>query len=420
MSTAFSIAALLTGSALLLLAGGLQGMLLPLRGLEEGFSDTSLGLLGTGWAIGYMAGCLLVPMIVKRVGHIRTFGVLASLAAITLQLNLLFLHPAIWIPLRALSGFCFAGAAMIVESWLNERATNKTRGSLFGIYTMINLGSTTIGQMMLALGEPSGFLFFVIGSIIYSLSLLPTALSTAATPVPLTQARLDIRKLWKNSPVAVVAVCLIGVSNGAFGTLGTVYGHRIGLSVAEIATMMSLALLGGAIIQLPIGFLSDRMDRRLVLVGVTVIATLCGAALSFLPALSPIMVIALVTAFGSMVNSMQPIVVAHANDHTEPHEFLKTSGGLLLLFGIGTVIGPTAASLMMTELYPQALFHVTAIAHILLILFTLWRMTQREAMTQAEKSDFVPLMNAGRAGTPTAAAMDPRADEEHEATPEAA
>ncbi|WP_186424678.1 MFS transporter [Pannonibacter sp. I15F10I1] len=414
MSTVLSIAALLLGSGLLLMAGGLHGLLLPVRGLAEGFSDTSLGMLGAGWAAGYIAGCLLVPMIVKRVGHIRTFGVMASIAAISMLLNLLFMMPEVWIPLRALTGFCFAGGAMIVESWLNERANNKTRGRVFGIYTMINLGSTTIGQMLLTLGDPTGFVFFVVGSIIYSLSLLPTALSTAATPTPLTQARLDPRKLWKNSPVAVVAVVLTGISNGAFGTLGAVYGRRIGLEVGDVAIMMSLSLLIGALIQVPVGMVSDRIDRRLVLIGMGLVAMVVEIVLSLLSAPGSTTVIIFVSLFGGMIYSMYPVIVAHANDHAAPGEFLKTSGGLLMLYGVGTMIGPIAAAALMSATSPSALFHVTAGAHLLMVLFTLWRMTQRASLSVAEKSDFVPVLTTGRLSTPETAAMDPRSDEEQQ------
>ncbi|MBA5779021.1 MFS transporter [Stappia sp. F7233] len=411
MTHLIPIAALLLGSGLLLLAGGLHGLLLPLRGSIEGFSDTALGLLGTGWAIGYVTGCLLTPVIVRRVGHIRTFGVLCSLAAIVMLLNLLFMLPAAWIPLRALSGFCFAGAAMVVESWLNERATPENRGRIFGFYTMINLGATTAGQMLLTTGDPAGFLFFVLGSIIYSTALLPTALSTAAAPMPLAKARLDIRALWRNSPVAVVAVLLVGISNSAFGTLGAVYGRKIGLSVTNIAGMMSLALLAGSLIQIPVGILSDRMDRRVVLIIIAAIGCACGTALSLDGMLTPLMVTLLVTSFGGMIYSMYPVIVAHANDYTPAGEFLKTSGGLLLLYGIGCIIGPLAAALIMSATVPSGLFMVTASAHALIILFAVWRITRRRAIAPELREDFVIMPSVTRFATPETMALDPRAEE---------
>jgi MFS family permease len=420
MTQIVPIAALLIGSALLLLAGGLQGLLLPLRGSFEGFSDSSLGLLGTGWAIGYIGGCLLTPVIVSRVGHIRSFGAFCSLASIVVLLNLVFMTPWAWIPLRALSGFCFAGTAMVVESWLNERANPETRGRIFGIYTMINLGATTAGQMLLTLGDPAGFLFFVVGAMVYSCALLPTALSTAAAPQPLSQVRLDIRSLWRNSPVAVIGVFLVGISNSAFGTLGAVYGRQVGLSVSSIATMMSVALLAGALIQIPIGVLSDRIDRRMVLIGIAVVGCLLGAALTFGGTLSPLAIIALVGAFGGMIYSMYPVIVAHANDHSPPGEFLKTSGGLLVLFGVGSVVGPLLAAVMMTMTRPQGLFAVTSAAHALIIGFSIWRMTQRAPVAQGEKEDFVAMASGVRFSTPETLALDPRAEDEEETSRDAA
>lgn len=412
MTQLIPIAALLLGSGLLLLAGGLHGLLLPLRGSIEGFSDTSLGLLGTGWAIGYVTGCLLTPVIVKRVGHIRTFGVLCSLAAIVVLLNLLIMVPAAWIPLRALSGFCFAGAAMVVEGWLNERATPSTRGRIFGVYTMVNLGATTAGQMLLTLGDPAGFVLFVIGSIVYSMALLPTALSTAAAPTPLAKARLDIRALWRNSPVAVFSVFLVGISNSSFGTLGAVYGRQIGLSVPTIATMMSLSVLVGALVQVPVGTLSDKMDRRIVLIGIAAAAGLLGATLFLGGGLSPFAITAVVAAFGGMIYSMYPVIVAHANDHSPPGEFLKTSGGLLLLYGVGSIIGPLAAALTMSVTSAGGLFGVTAIAHIAIILFALWRMSRRKPVAPEHREDFVAMPSLVRFSTPESLALDPRVDEE--------
>ena len=202
------ISALLLGSALLLFAGGLHGLLLPVRGGAEGFSALSLGLLGTGWAIGYVAGCVTMASVVARVGHIRAFCVMAALAAVSILGALLIVEAWAWIALRALSGFCFAGAAMIVESWLSERSEPQTRGRIFGVYTMVNLVASTAGQLVLPFGDPLGHAFFVVAAIGYCLALVPTALSNTATPAPLVSVRLDLGALWRNSPVAVVAVFL--------------------------------------------------------------------------------------------------------------------------------------------------------------------------------------------------------------------
>ena len=191
-----AVASLLLGSAFLLMAGALHGLLLAVHGTIAGFSTTELGLLGTGWAFGFVTGCVLIPRVVRRVGHIRAYGALASVGAVTILLNLLIVSPPTWIALRAVSGFCFAGAAMIVESWLNERATRENRGTIFSVYQMVNFAASTAGQLLLAINPPTDYFYFVLGAIFYCLAILPTALSTAATPQPLKTTRFDIGRLY--------------------------------------------------------------------------------------------------------------------------------------------------------------------------------------------------------------------------------
>lgn len=282
--TIVPISALILGSAFLMFAGGINGLILPIRGNIEGFSDFSLGLLGAGWATGYMGGCVYTPYIVKRVGHIRAFCVLATLAAITILATLLLPHPLAWVPLRALAGFCFSGAAMIFESWLNERANSENRGRVFGSYMMVNLVATTLGQMAIILGDLTGYLFFVVAGIFYALSLLPPALTRVSAPNPLVQVKLDLGDLIRTSHFATITVVLTGVSNGAFLTLGAVYGQRLELDIPMIVLFMSLALLTGAVFQWPVGYLSDNHDRRLVLVWIAVFAAIVDLFFSCLSA----------------------------------------------------------------------------------------------------------------------------------------
>ncbi|MCI5073441.1 MFS transporter [Oricola sp.] len=399
------------GSALLMFAGGVNGLILPVRGSQEGFSSFSLGLLGTGWAAGYILGCLVMPRTVARVGHIRAFGAMTALAVVSVLATLLIVQPWAWIPLRGLTGFAFAGAAMIVESWLNERAEAASRGRVFGLYTMVNLAATTLGQMSLTLGDTATHLFFVLAAIFYALALLPSGLYASHQPNPLVGASLDLKTLWRNSPVAVVSVILIGISNSAFGTLGAVYADQIDLNVAAIALFMSIAILAGAGAQVPIGYFSDRMDRRLVLVGIAGMAFLVDLFLILVQPL-PVPVALFASAlFGACIFSMYPVIVAHANDHAPENYFLRTSGGLLLLFGVGSIAGPLIAGVIMSASGPSGLFMTTALTHLSLIGYALWRIRQRAAPTQAEKTDFVPVSPA-RFSTIETATLDPRAEEE--------
>jgi MFS family permease len=343
------VSALVLGSALLLFAGGMHGLILPVRGSIEGFSAGALGLLGTGWAIGYVAGCLISPRLVGAVGHIRTFGVMCALAAVSILLQALIVDAWAWIPIRAVSGFCFAGAAMIVESWLNDRAEPSTRGTIFGVYTMVNLVAATAGQMAISLGDASGFLFFAVAAIVYCLALVPTAMSTSASPAPLTSVRLDLGALWRNSPVAVVAVFLVGVSNAAFGTLAAVYADGVGLTLATIALFASIPVLAGAVAQIPIGFASDRMDRRKVLLGIAVAALAADLAFLLLLPEGRTLNLVLVGIFGAAIFAMYPVILAHANDHAPPGTSIQVSGGLLMVYGLGSIIGPLVAGLTMMD-----------------------------------------------------------------------
>ena len=398
------ISTLLLGSAFLLFAGGMNSLILPVRGSEEGFSAILLGLLGTGWAIGYVSGCILSPPLVAKVGHIRAFSVMAAFAAIAILGSLIIINPWVWIVLRSISGFCFAGAAMIVESWMNERAEPSSRGRIFGVYSMVNLIASTGGQLVLTLGDTRGFLFFVLPAMFYCLALVPTAMTSTTTPKPLVSVRLDIKSLWRNSPVAVFAVLMTGVSNSAFGTLSAVYADRIGLLLTSIALFASLPVLAGALAQIPVGVLSDRMDRRKVLLGLAAVAVGADLAFIFLKPEGQILNMALAGIFGAAIFTMYPVIVAHANDHAAPGTYIQTSGGLLLVYGLGGIVGPLIAGYGMSWFGVTGLFMTTNAAHILIILFTLWRIRARGTVADGEKVDFV-VSPVARNSTPQTAAL---------------
>ena len=278
---------------------------------------------------------------------------------------------------------------MIVESWLNERAPARSRGTVFGVYTMVNLGSMTAGQLIIALGETGGHVFFVLGAIFYCLAMVPTAVSTGATPKPLVSVKLDPRALWRSSPIAVVGVFLVGVSNSAFGTLGAVYADRVGLLLSSIAFFVSLPILAGAASQIPIGMLSDRMDRRKVLVGVALVAALADIAFVVLKPEDPQTNLALACIFGAAIYAMYPIIVSHANDHAADGAFVQTSGGLLMIFGVGSILGPLIAGVGMTVFEESGLFFTSLAAHLALIAFAILRIRAKAPVRQEDKGTFV-------------------------------
>jgi len=389
--------------------GGLQGLLLSVRGAEEGFSLLSLGLIGTGWSVGFVSGSLVVPLIVRNVGHIRAFSVMAAIGTVTILLNLLMINDISWIILRALSGFCFAGAAMIVESWLNEVTDNRSRGTTFSIYVTVNMCSSVLGQFAMSMTGTAGYVPFVLGAISFICAVLPTALTSTPQPRPLSSARLDLRLLYRTSPIAAIAAFCCGMANGTFGTLAPVYGYAQGLDAGGIAFLFALAAILGAAAQIPFGRLSDRIDRRLVMIGLATFAALVALTLVVLNPAAGWPMYVLFAAYGFAANPLYAVAVAHANDFAKDGEFAKIAGGMLLTLGVGLAIGPAVASMLMGVFHPVGLFVVTGIFHAILAVAAILRMRIRNAPDAATRAPFQPMASDEQV-TPEAVALDPRAD----------
>ncbi|NLS05545.1 MFS transporter [Rhizobium sp. P32RR-XVIII] len=386
-----SVAALLFGTLFLFMGNGLQGILLPVRGNLEGYHTTTLGLLGTSWATGFVVGCLVAPKMVRRVGHVRAFSGFISIIAIIALVSGIIIDPIWWVVLRAVTGFSTAGTSMIIESWLNERATNESRGAIFSLYIGITLLGVVAGQMMIPLQDVRTPVLFMVCGIFYCIAMLPTTLSTAASPQPLKAVKLDLPALYRNSPVSCLGILLVGIANGAYGTLGAVFGAGAGLSDTSIAVMMSSTIFAGALMQLPAGRLSDRIDRRYVLAAMSAIAALAGLLIVVLHPSSPAFLIGLVILYGAVANTLYPVAVAHANDFASSEDFVKVSGGLLLLYGIGTVIGPTIGGPVMSIVSPHALFLVTALAHVLITAYAIIRSRVRAPVPVGEREAYTTI-----------------------------
>jgi MFS family permease len=405
------VLALLCGTAFLLMASGLHGLLLPLRGGVEGFSVASLGMLGTTWAGGFVAGCLFAPRLVRRVGHVRAFGCFAASAAIIALLSGIYIDAISWIILRTFTGFSMAGAFMVIEGWLNERATNESRGKIFGLYMMVNYGATMSGQMMVANGDIRSDHLFMITGILFCLALIPTAMSTAVSPKPLTEVQLDLKALYRNSPAAFVGCILIGIANGAWGTLGAVFGAKSGISTTEIALMVSVTIAAGALMQIPVGRISDLIDRRYVLAGVASLAAFVGLMAFIIGPSNGKVIIIMTGCYGALAYALYPVAVAHANDHASAESFVKVSSGLLLLYGFGTMLGPLLAAAAMDIFWPSGLFAITALSHISITAYALFRSRKRASVPKAEKEQFKSMPSV-KSATPEAMNLDPRAEAE--------
>jgi MFS family permease len=402
-----SVLALLTGTLFVFLGNGLHSLLLPMRGTSEGYSETILGFFGTSWAAGFVLGCIFARQLVKRMGHVRAFSGFIALCAITALLTGIFVHPTFWLLSRAVTGFSAAAVAMIIESWLNERASNQSRGMIFSLYISITLLGIVGGQMAVAFIDIHTPILFMVAGIFYCVAMLPTLVSTAQAPKPLSEISLDLPALYKNSPVSFIGILLVGIANGAWGTLGAVFGAKAGLSAGDIALMMTITIFAGAAMQLPAGRMSDRMDRRYVLAILSGIAWLAGIQMFVLEPANVITVLMLVGVYGATANALYPIAVAHANDFAKPSEFLNVSGGLLLLYGIGTVIGPSVGGPIMQTFGPYALFGVTATAHALITVYAIIRSRLRAPIPVGER-DAYSSVSSGTQTTPEMLTLSPR------------
>jgi len=261
-SKLFSVGAIFLSVAFLLLGNGLIGTLLPLRAHLEGFSDIEVGAIGSFYYVGFVAGCYVVPRILARVGHIRTFAVAASLTAATVLLQPMWVSPPVWFADRAAFGFCAAGVSMVIESWLNDRATNKTRGRILASYVGINMMALLAGQWLLPLAAPKSYVLFSLAAIIYTLGVVPVGMTRLPQPIPQPAPALRIRRLIKKTPVGVAGVITVGLANMAFWALAPVYAIALGFSTFGIALFMSAFIAGGMFIQFPLAWFSDWLDRR--------------------------------------------------------------------------------------------------------------------------------------------------------------
>ncbi|MCK8786835.1 MFS transporter [Roseomonas sp. NAR14] len=388
-STLPVIAALLVGFGLLQMGNTLQGTLLAVRGGMEGFSPTVIGLIGGAFFAGMMAGSLAAGRMIRRVGKTRSFAALASLASMVPLIHLLWIDPVAWVAARALTGFCFAGLFMVVESWLNGAAANEVRGQILSLYGMTGLVAGVVGQLLLPVADPAGFVPFAVVSIILTIAVLPVTLSQAQAPATSGEpVRIDLLRLHAQAPFGVVAAFLCGVSVGAFFSLGPVLAGAIGFGQRGIALFMAAGATGAAAMTWPLGALSDRIDRRMLVVATALVAAAVLGAMALLtPAEAPSwLYLALVFVFGGLVVPTYSVVLAHVNDSVAPSEFVAASGGMLIVQGAGAALGPLAIGAAMTAGGPRSLLWLTVLAQALIALCGAWQMARRAA--PARKEDF--------------------------------
>ncbi len=407
------VSALLFSVSLLLMGNGLQGTLLPVRANMEAFTPVELGLLGTAYFLGFTFGCMHGPLLVRRSGHIRAYLAMTSLASVVALLHALYVDPVAWWALRAVTGYCFAILYIVIESWLNARSDNRTRGTVFSIYTAINLTVITAGQMMLGLADPETFSLFAFAAILVSLAALPIAFTGSASPEQPEFVRPRIGKLFRISPVAAAGCFAVGLANGAFWALGPVFAHNEGFNITEIAVFMSAVVLGGALAQWPLGSLSDRIDRRIVMIAAAVLAMLAAAVLVALPSADKMLIVVAGSVFGAGAFPLYALAVAHANDSADAAQSVEVSSGLLLLYGMGAAVGPLLASIGRELLNAPSLFLFTAAVHLLLVGYVVWRMSQHKRPDADQRVNFAEAAIVAQTVLPmeTAAVSSERAEQ---------
>ena len=398
---------LLLGVAILVLGNGLQGSLLGVRAGLEGFAEGLTGLIMAGFYAGFLMGSLAVPKLVQRVGHVRVFGALASLASAAVLLHVIWLSVPGWIVIRLVTGFCFAGLYIVCESWLNDRATNETRGQLLAVYMVIVTGGMAVGQYLLTLADPGGFVLFALISILISVCLLPMMLGAAAQPGFLAPQAMTLKRLIRVSPAGTFGTFLAGLAHSVLLTLSVVYAGRIGFDLTDIANFMAAMLMGAVLLQLPIGRLSDGTDRRRIILALSVIAAIACAALPWQEGASIWRAILAATAIGGMSFPLYAICVAYVNDYLQPQEMVGASAGLYVIYGVGATIGPLVAGPLMQAFGPLGFSLYLAVAHTVLAAFVIYRMTVREAAPIETQSPYAPMpLRAGQ----ISAQMNPDAE----------
>lgn len=381
------IASLLLGVAFLLAGNGLQFTLLPLRGAADGFSAPALGLIGSAYYVGFAAGCLLAPYVILRAGHIRAFAALVAVAVVVGLAYPLASDVLTWTLFRVVNGFCLAGFYLVIESWLNDRATNETRGLVMSSYVIVNFFAFTVGQLLVTLYPIEGAGNFMIAAMLASLAIVPVALTRSAQPAPITIVTFRPVQLYRAAPVGLVASLMVGVANGAFLGLGPLSAAGNGLNVGEVALFMSAATLAGALTQWPIGRLSDRMDRRLVLLALLLGAAATGIML-WLIADTGLLFLVFGFLFGALALPCYSLAAAHAYDKTPSSETVPTAATVLLANALGGAIGPLLASALMAAQGPRALFLFTSIAQLLLAVYVFYRTKVQASLSTPEKTDF--------------------------------
>ena len=391
LATIRSVFSLLASYGLLLLANGMFGTLLGVRSQIEGFDTQVVGLIMAAYFLGLLQGAMRAGNVVAAVGHIRAFAAFASVMSIAALLHVMVVDAVLWCVLRFVSGFCMAGMVLVTESWLNARSTNRTRGQVMALYMVTNYFSAGCGQFLLTVADPARFELFSVASIIFSLALVPVLLTQATAPKPPRRDPLELRALWRTSPLGLIGSFCAGLVNASFFSLAPIFALELGMSIASTSTFMASVIFGGLLLQYPVGHLSDRIDRRTVLSLVSLATSAACVAIVIASRGDVQWIYVAGIVYGGLSFTVYSLCAAHANDFASPDNLVQTASGLLTAYGLGAFIGPIVASLCMTELGPSGLFVWSALVSGFLGAFAIYRMRRRVAPGKDKRSRVITL-----------------------------
>jgi len=408
--------ALFTGYFVLMVAHGFQGNLLGVRSVIEDFNFIATGAMMSGYFVGYFTGANTIPKLVGKVGHIRVFAAFASLASLSILVHAVFVSPLVWTAGRFLTGFSIVGIFIVMESWLNDRANNRTRGQLLSIYMLITLIGLSLGTLLLNFSSPEKYEPFILISLLLSLALIPILLTKRKAPKFKKLGYIDIKGLYKASPLGTVSMFCTGIIHSALFSLGAVYAASLNFTIFEISLFLFLIAIFGGIFQWPIGYYSDKSDRRIIIIFCTFLATLfCSLSilssgtslenmyLATSVSLNKIMFFIYVALYAGVAIPLFTLNLAYVNDYIPKEKFVAAGGGMQIIFGLGAMTGPLLCSLLMNKFGTNGFFIHLAIFHLIIGIFGLYRITKRSYEDNPE-STFTPLP---RNITPLGIELDP-------------
>ena len=408
--------ALFTGYFVLMIAHGFQGNLLGVRSVIEEFSFISTGAIMSGYFVGYFSGANSIPKLVGKVGHIRVFAAFASAASLSILIHAIFVNPIIWTFARFLTGFSIVGIFIVMESWLNDRANNRTRGQLLSLYMFITLIGLSLGTLLLNFSSPEKYEPFILISLLLSSALIPILLTKRKAPKFKKLGYIDIKGLYKTSPLATVSMFCTGIIHSALFSLGAVYAATMNFTLFEISLLLFIITVSGGIFQWPVGYYSDKSDRRIIIIFCTFFAAIfcflaifaSGTALENMylatsVGFNKIMFFVYVALYAGMAIPIFTLNLAYVNDYIPKEKFVAAGGGMQIIFGLGAMTGPFLCSLIMNRYGTNGFFIHLLFFHIIIGMFGLFRITKRSYKDNPE-SVFTPLP---RNITPLGIELDP-------------